>query len=139
MPGAAVALALPPGSAVTAAPSGPYITDENGQVTVRFTSSRAGTYTVEARVGGGSITPGPKEIEFEAVRVDLSSVNTWFTVSEEPVVADGVDVGVLTVQLWGNDGEPFVGVLDGFEVAGPAGSGLVFGSLAALGNGVYAA
>ena len=80
MPVAEVTLVLPAGSAVTAAPSGPYITDENGQVSVSFTSSRPGTYTVEACVGGGSITPGAKEIEFEAVRVDLSDVNTWFAV-----------------------------------------------------------
>jgi hypothetical protein len=78
---------------VTISETGPFVTDEHGQVKVHFTSTIAGTYPVNALIGSDKVpaldgTTVDQEIRFVAGPLDLS-VST-FDVTTGKVYADGI-------------------------------------------------
>ncbi|MDR0592125.1 MAG: hypothetical protein LBG60_02465, partial [Bifidobacteriaceae bacterium] len=52
---------------------------------------------------------GPKTLRWEGDLVDTGNAETWFTVSETPIPADGQTTGFITAQLSYDGGEPATG------------------------------
>jgi LPXTG-motif cell wall-anchored protein len=68
----------------------------------------------------------------------LDVAGSGFTVSGEPVVADGDSTGTVTVSLVGSDGNPFTGAVT-LNATGTPGSGIAVGEFADQGRGVHVA
>ncbi|MCL2803795.1 MAG: Ig-like domain-containing protein [Micrococcales bacterium] len=124
--GAVVSFTVPGG--VTIAPaSGPYTTNSAGKVQVAFTSTKAGSYDVRARVGD-YIDPNPITITFGAGPIDDPS--SFLEGPTAAAIANGTDTAVVLAHVQDRYGNPvtdatvrFV-VPAGTDVLGHEGEGL---------------
>ncbi|MDR2567403.1 MAG: Ig-like domain-containing protein [Bifidobacteriaceae bacterium] len=82
---------------VTVSPAGPYTTDANGQVKVKFTSTQAKTYTVNAGVGGGNARAEDQQIRF--VAGPATALKSSLVTTGSSAYADGSDIHTATVTV----------------------------------------
>ncbi|MDR2378799.1 MAG: Ig-like domain-containing protein, partial [Bifidobacteriaceae bacterium] len=115
--GAEVGFAVPP--AVRIAEAGPYRTDQNGRLTVHFTSTVAGVQTVNAKIGSASIPPADRQISFAAGQVSFDPARTLLRGPSGTALADGADAEIVTAVVEDAHGNPAPGALVRFAI--PAG------------------
>jgi LPXTG-motif cell wall-anchored protein len=103
--GSDVVFDLPTAVAITQ--GGPYRTDASGQVTVTFTSRRAGAYAVRAVVGAQPVAPGPATVTFAAgpIAADVSSLEAPGVTA----VADGQSQLTVRAHILDAEGNPVPG------------------------------
>ncbi|MDR0837274.1 MAG: Ig-like domain-containing protein [Propionibacteriaceae bacterium] len=93
---------------VETAPSA-FETDANGQITVHFVSTKAGTYTVNALVGSDHVPTVDRQIEFVAGPIDFNK--SYIEVVANGAVANGTATDEMSVHLYDHYDNP---VLDGY-------------------------
>ncbi|MDR1118584.1 MAG: Ig-like domain-containing protein, partial [Bifidobacteriaceae bacterium] len=86
---------------------------------------------------GGDANPWTKTAEWQDSSVDLGA--SYFTVSPDPVVADGKSPGTVTVTLIGENTLPVTTAAGSLAAFGPAGQGIDAGAFTHLSGGVYQA
>jgi adhesin/invasin len=89
--------------------AGPYMTDATGSVTVHFTSTTAGDYTLNALVGSDKVPAVDQVVKFVAGPIDWT--RSSLTVTANGAVANGVATNGVRATLVDQNGNP---VTDGF-------------------------
>ncbi|MDR2566585.1 MAG: hypothetical protein LBC97_11145, partial [Bifidobacteriaceae bacterium] len=114
--------------------------DASGRVTTTVYSDAPGVCQLRVQIyGAGDVGGSPKTLRWVGSGADLSHVNTWYTVSEQDVVANGADAGTVTVQLRDADNEPVTDAAGLLAASAAVGSGVAVGGFTHLGGGVYTA
>jgi large repetitive protein len=117
-------------------------TNASGVASVKVTSVKAGTFAVNAKVGGTDVTGSPVNADFVAGTPDLSdNTNSHYTVSSATVVADGASTATITVALADAHGNAVAGAdTSKFAVTSSPSAGVtVPTSWTDLGTGAYTA
>ncbi|MDR2566489.1 MAG: Ig-like domain-containing protein [Bifidobacteriaceae bacterium] len=113
--GAGYPVALEVPGDLLATPGGPYVTDQNGQVTVRFTTVKADVYRVNALIGAAKIGPADQEITF--VAGPAVAANSELSVSSGKPLADGQATHSATVKVVDAHGNAVAGQVVAFTVS----------------------
>ncbi|MDR1634559.1 MAG: hypothetical protein LBS27_06510, partial [Bifidobacteriaceae bacterium] len=114
--------------------------NEDGQLITRVYSEQEGDCQLHITESEGYPIAGePKTLRWTGPSWDLAHVNTWFEVSQEPVVADGVATGTVTVQLRDADNQPVLDAAEFISLWTPPSTGVGFGDFRHVGGGVYRA
>ncbi|MDR3360973.1 MAG: Ig-like domain-containing protein, partial [Bifidobacteriaceae bacterium] len=120
------------------------VTSALGRFADKVGSAVGGECELTARLAGETIAGSPKTLSWTDPEPDPSHPDTWFTVSPEPVTADGDASGVITVQLVAAGGQPVTGAAQRLAPsqapgASPVRDDLVFSAFTHQGDGVYTA
>ncbi|MDR0592495.1 MAG: Ig-like domain-containing protein, partial [Bifidobacteriaceae bacterium] len=135
------AVAVGSGSLAVLAPFDP----ATGLATAHARSAGAAACSLAATIDDGSaagpvqIAGSPKHLSWAAAAVDVSHPETWFTVSQTPIPADGDTPGQVTVSLRDSGGAPVTTAAPALAAFGEVGAGLSFGFFDHLGAGLYQA
>ncbi|MDR2373481.1 MAG: hypothetical protein LBD77_05160 [Bifidobacteriaceae bacterium] len=120
------------------------VLDEDGRFSIKVRGYEAGAcvldvWGVDPALGPVQLDGSPKTLHFVASDVDLDNADSWFTVSNAPVAADGNSTGTVTVQLVDANGIGLTDQRRALEASASASSGVTVGAFEHLGDGVYRA
>ena len=94
-------------------------TDMSGIATITLSDDVAETVTVTASLESGEeITGSPVTVSFVPGCAPPPSTSMWFSVSEGPKVADGLDAYAVTIYAKDVNGGPVKGLAGDFEIRG---------------------
>ncbi|MDR2381322.1 MAG: Ig-like domain-containing protein [Bifidobacteriaceae bacterium] len=113
-------------------------TSETGQVTTTVTASTISQCDLTARLAGTELSGSPKALQWDSLEPDPHAAGTYFFVGPDPLPANGVQTGTVTVQLESASGVPATGGARRLRI-GQARSDLVLSGFEPTAAGTYTA
>ncbi|MDR0366776.1 MAG: Ig-like domain-containing protein [Bifidobacteriaceae bacterium] len=111
---------------------GPYISDDEGEVKVVFTSTVAGSFTVNALIGGAKVAPKDQVLKFDAGPISFLETDTYLIAPTTSQPADGETEQVVQARVTDKFGNPQTGAKVQFDV--PVGTTAKTSPIATVGS-----